>query len=54
MARAPGDIIQIDTMDGRPEPGVVLKQFTAMDVVSRWSVATIVSGRHGNACEAGP
>lgn len=42
-ARAPGDIVQIDTMDVRPEPGVVLKQFTTVDVVSRWSVPTIAS-----------
>lgn len=40
-ARQPGDIVQIDTMDVRPEPGVVLKQFTTVDVVSRWSVPTI-------------
>jgi len=42
-ARFPGDIVQIDTMDVRPEPGVVLKQFTTVDVVSRWSVPTIAS-----------
>lgn len=42
-ARSPGDIVQLDTMDVRPEPGVVLKQFTTVDVVSRWSVPTIVS-----------
>lgn len=42
-ARAPGDIVQLDTMDVRPEPGIVLKQFTAVDVVSRWSVPTIAS-----------
>jgi transposase InsO family protein len=40
-ARFPGDIVQLDTMDVRPEPNVVLKQFTAVDVVSRWSVPTI-------------
>ncbi len=42
-ARAPGDIVQLDTMDVRPEPGIVLKQFTTVDVVSRWSVPTIAS-----------
>ena len=42
-ACAPGDLVQIDTMDVRPEPGVVLKQFTTVDVVSRWSVPTIAS-----------
>ncbi|MCZ7576759.1 MAG: helix-turn-helix domain-containing protein [Dehalococcoidia bacterium] len=42
-AKLPGDIVQIDTMDVRPEPGIVLKQFTTVDVVSRWSVPTIAS-----------
>jgi transposase InsO family protein len=41
--QAPGGIVQLDTMELRPEPGVVLKQFTAVDVVSRWSVATVAS-----------
>ncbi|HEX2986804.1 MAG TPA: integrase core domain-containing protein, partial [Chloroflexota bacterium] len=35
---APGDLVQMDTMDVRPEPGAVLKQFTTRDVVSRWDV----------------
>jgi len=43
VAQSPGDIVQLDTMDVRPEPGIVLKQFTAVDVVSRWSVPTIAS-----------
>lgn len=47
-ARFPGDIVQLDTMDVRPEPGVVLKQFTAVDVVSRWSVPTIASNATAN------
>jgi putative transposase len=34
----PGDLVQIDTLDIRPLPGVVLKQFTARDTVSRWDV----------------
>lgn len=34
----PGDLVQVDTMDLRPVPGIVLKQFTARDVVSRWDV----------------
>lgn len=37
-ARQPGDLVQIDTLDVRPLPGVVLKHFTARDVVSRWDV----------------
>ena len=43
QALLPGDIIQIDTMDIRPIPGVILKQVTTVDVVSRWSVPTIAS-----------
>ena len=38
QAREPGDIVQVDTLDVRPLPGVVLKHFTARDVVSRWDV----------------
>jgi len=38
VARAPGDIVEVDTLDVRPLPGVVLKHFTARDVVSRWDV----------------
>jgi transposase InsO family protein len=34
----PGDLVQLDTLEVRPLPGVVLKQFTARDVVSRWDV----------------
>src|SRR3972149_2700042 len=38
VARAPGDIVQVDTMDIRPLPGVILKHFTAHDVISKWDV----------------
>ena len=38
---APGDLVQVDTVDLRPLPGVVLKQFTAIDAVSRWSVLAV-------------
>lgn len=34
----PGDLVQIDTLDIRPVAGVVLKQFTARDVISKWDV----------------
>ena len=37
-AREPGDIIQVDTMDVRPLPGVAFKHFAARDIVSRWDV----------------
>ena len=36
--RAPGDMVELDTLDVRPLPGLVLKHFTARDVVSRWDV----------------
>lgn len=36
--RAPGDLVQVDTLDVRPRPGLVFKQFTARDMVSRWDV----------------
>lgn len=38
VAARPGDLVQVDTLDVRPLPGLVLKQFTARDVVSRWDV----------------
>jgi transposase InsO family protein len=41
----PGDLVQLDTMDLRPAPGVVLKQFTARDMISRWDVIEV----HGRA-----
>jgi len=34
----PGDLVEVDTLDVRPVPGVMFKQFTARDVVSRWDV----------------
>lgn len=40
---APGDLVQLDTLDVRPLPGVVMKQFTARDVVSRWDVLELAS-----------
>jgi transposase InsO family protein len=39
----PGDLVQVDTLDLRPLPGVVLKNFTARDVVSRWDVLMAAS-----------
>jgi putative transposase len=38
IAQQPGDIVQVDTMDVRPLPGVSFKHFAARDVVSRWDV----------------
>ena len=37
----PGELIQLDTLDVRPSPRVVLKHFTACDVISRWDVVDI-------------
>jgi transposase InsO family protein len=37
-AKQMGDLVQLDTLDIRPLPGVVFKHFTAHDVVSRWNV----------------
>jgi len=41
QARHPGDLLQVDTLDIRPLPGVALKQGTARDVVSRWDVLEV-------------
>ncbi len=38
VAKRPGDIVEVDTLDVRPLPGVILKHFTARDVISRWDV----------------
>jgi len=36
--RGPGDLVELDTLDVRPVPGVIHKHFTARDVISRWDV----------------
>lgn len=36
--KAPGDLVELDTLDVRPLPGLVHKHFTARDVISRWDV----------------
>ena len=41
QAMLPGDIVEVDTLDVRPLPGVAFKHFTAYDVVSRWNVVNI-------------
>jgi len=46
----PGDLVQLDTLDVRPLPALVLKQFTARDVVSRWDVCEL--GRRATAGSA--
>lgn len=41
--RAPGDLVQLDTLDVRPSAGHVLKHFTARDVISRWDVLEVAA-----------
>lgn len=43
QAAAPGAIVQIDTMHLTPLPGLERRHFTAVDVVSRWSVVGVRS-----------
>jgi transposase InsO family protein len=38
-----GDLVQVDTVDVRPVPGAVFKQFTARDVISKWDVCGVAS-----------
>lgn len=40
-AKQAGDIIQLDTLDLRPLPGIAFKHFTAHDVVSKWDVISV-------------
>lgn len=48
LAQEPGDIVEVDTVDLRPLPGVVLKHFTARDIVSRWDVLGIFTRATAN------
>ncbi len=41
QALLPGHLVEVDNLDIRPLPGVILKQFTARDVVSRWDVLEV-------------
>lgn len=38
LARLPGDIVEVDTLDVRALPGVNIKHFAARDIISRWDV----------------
>jgi putative transposase len=38
VVKEPGDIVEVDTLDVRPLPGLVRKHFTARDVISKWDV----------------
>ncbi len=43
VANKPGDIVEMDILDVRPLPGIMLKHFTAHDVISRWDVVSVHS-----------
>jgi len=45
---SPGDLIAIDTLDIRPLPGRVYKQFTAGDLISRWAYSSLHSRATAN------
>lgn len=48
----PGDLVELDTVDVRPLPGVILKHFSSYDVISKWNVlgiyrqATATTAKH--------
>jgi len=48
LVKEPGDIVEVDTVDLRPLPGVVLKHFTACDIVSRWDVLGVYTRATAN------
>jgi transposase InsO family protein len=50
VVERPGDLVELDTLDIRPLSNLVLKQFTARDVVSRWDVIEL--GRRATASAA--
>lgn len=41
QAKHEGDIVQLDTLDIRPLPGLILKHYTAHDVISKWDVLDV-------------
>jgi putative transposase len=43
VATAPGDLVQFDTQEQHPEPGITLRHFAARDTVSRWDVLAVHS-----------
>jgi hypothetical protein len=40
---APGDLVEVDTLDVRPQAGQVFKHFTVRDVLSRGDVCELAS-----------
>lgn len=51
-AHQPGDLVQIDTLDIRPVPDTVRKQFTARDTISKWDVVTVYGSATAKRAEA--
>ena len=48
----PGDLVQVDTMHLTPLPGVERRHFSAVDLVSRWSVTGVRAvATAGTACD---
>jgi len=47
QASSPGDLVELDTLDVRPLPGVILKHFSSYDVVSKWNVLGIYPSAEG-------
>ena len=41
--REPGDLVELDTLDIRPLPGLSLKHFTAQNTVSHWDMIEVHS-----------
>ena len=39
----PGDLVQFDTQEQHPEPGITLRHFGARDTISRWDVLAVHS-----------
>jgi hypothetical protein len=50
VVERPGDLVELDTLDIRPLPGKIWRQFTARDVISRWD--TVELGRQATAAAA--
>ena len=49
VAREPGGIVEVDILDVRPLPGLVLKHFTARDIISnRYLVKTDAVSRRSD------
>ena len=43
-AHVPGDLVEVDTLDIRPVPAVIRKQFTARDIISKWDTLRVFGG----------